>query len=63
MIHAGETSGSYEIPISVDNMSENDELFHLTIDNTLPAGIILGSPDSATVTIRNDDSKCNNVNN
>ena len=59
MIHAGETSGSYEIPISADNMSENDELFHLTIDiNALPDGIILGSPDSATVTIRNDDSKC-----
>ena len=59
MIPAGETSGSYEISIVVDSMSESDELFHLTIDtNTLPDGITLGNPDSATVTIRNDDSKC-----
>ena len=59
MIPAGGTTGSYEISVVVDNMLESEELFQLTIDtNTLPHGIILGSPDSATVTIRNDDSKC-----
>ena len=58
MIPAGGTTGSYEISIVIDNMTENDELFQLTIDaDTLSDGIIIGSPDSATVTIRNDDSK------
>ena len=59
MIPAGGTSGSYEISIVIDNMSESDELFHLIINtNTLPDSITPGTPESATITIRNDDSKC-----
>ena len=39
-------------------MLESDESFDLNIDiNTLPDDVTLGSPDSATVTITNDDCK------
>ena len=57
-IHAGETSGLFEIFIIDDKMLESDESFDLNIDiNTLPDDVTLGSPDTATVTIINDDSK------
>ena len=58
MIPAGERNGSFEISIIDDKMLESDELFDLNINtNTLPDGIIVGSPDTATVIITNDDSK------
>ena len=62
MIPAGRTSGLYQIPIVVENMTEHDESFRLIIDPmTLPDGIILGSPNDVIVTIENDDSKYPNV--
>ena len=58
IIPAGETSGSFEISIIDDQMLENNESFDLNIDiNTLPDDVTLGSPDSATMIIINDDSK------
>ena len=58
IIPTGQTSGSFEIFIIDDQMLESDESFDLNIDiNTLPDDVTLGSPDSATVTITNDDSK------
>ena len=58
MIPAGETNGSFEISIIDDKMVESDESFDLNINtNTLPDGITLGSPDTTTVIITNDDSK------
>ena len=58
IIPAGKTSGLYQISIVVENMTESDEFFHLTINPiTLQDGIILGSPINAIVIIRNDDSK------
>ena len=58
VIPAGERNGSFEISIIDDKILENDESFNLNINtNTLPDGITLGSPDTATVIITNDDSK------
>ena len=58
MIPARETNGSFEISIINDTMVENDKSFDLNINtNTLPDDITLGSPDTATVMITNDDSK------
>ena len=58
MIPAGERNNSFEISIIDDKILENDESFDLNINtNTLPDGIIVGSPDTATVIITNDDSK------
>ena len=58
MIPAGERNGSFEISIIDDKMLESDELVDLNINtNTLPDGITVGSPDTATVIITNDDSK------
>ena len=58
MIPAGERNGSFEISIIDDKILENDESFDLNINtNTLPGGITVGSPDTATVIITNDDSK------
>ena len=56
--NAGEMRAMFTISITNDKVLESDELFHLTIDTSaLPDGITPGSPDTATVTIRNDDSK------
>ena len=58
MIPAGETNGSFEISIINDTMVESDESFDLNINtNRLPDGITVGSLDTATVIITNDDSK------
>ena len=58
MIPAGERNSSFEISIIDDKILENDESFDLNINtNTLSDGITLGSPDTATVIITNDDSK------
>ena len=53
---AGETSVPFDVPINDDDIYEGNEDFDLTIiRNTLPAGVTRGNPDSATVTIRDDD--------
>ena len=58
VIPAGETSVPFDVPINNDNILEGNENFDLTIiRNTLPDGVTRGDPFSATVTIRDDDSK------
>ena len=42
---------------------EGDEDFMLTIDSSLPTGVSVGTPDQATVTIVDDDSKKSCINN
>ena len=49
---------SFNISIHDDNMYEDDENFTLTINNdSLPDGIITGSPSTVIMIIRDDDSK------
>ena len=45
-----------------DDIVEEDEFFNIIIDpSSLPDGVSLGDPCQATVTIKDDDSKCSNV--
>ena len=55
-IPAGQTSVPFDVPINNDTIFEGNEDFNLTIiPNTLPDGVTRGNPDTATVTIRDDD--------
>ena len=55
---AGVTSVPFDVGINNDNIYEGNEDFGLTIiRNTLPAGVRRGNPDSATVTIVDNDRK------
>ncbi|XP_065884189.1 uncharacterized protein [Dysidea avara] len=56
VIPAGVTSVPFDVPINNDNFNEGNENFDLTIiRNTLPDGFTRGNPDTATVTIRDDE--------
>ena len=55
---AGVTNVSFDIPISDDNILEDNENFVLTIDpSSLPTNVTIGDPGQATVTIVDDDCK------
>ena len=55
---AGVTTVSFNISIHDDDMYEDDENFTLTINNnSLPDGIITGSPSTIIMIIKDDDSK------
>ena len=55
---AGNTNVSFNINITIDNLVEDDEEFHLTIDpSSLPTGINISSPHQTTVNIVDNDSK------
>ena len=55
---AGATTATFNVPITDDNISEGDENFMLTIDETsLPTDVTRGTPGESTVTIVNDDRK------
>ena len=54
------TTASFHVTIKNDDSGkyEVNETFRVTIDPlSLPYGVILGSSESAVVTIRDDDSK------
>ena len=54
------TSVPFDVPINNDNIYEGNEDFDLTIiHNTLPDGVTRGEPNSATVTMVDDDCKPN----
>ena len=54
-IPAGQTTATFNVPITDDIVLEGDENFKLTINQTLPDGVTHGDPSEATVTIVDDD--------
>ena len=54
---AGVTSVPFNISINDDNVFEENENFTLTINSSLPTGVMIGNPGQATVTIVDNDSK------
>ena len=54
-IPAGQTTATFNVPITDDIVLEGDENFMLTINQTLPDGVTRGTPSEATVTIVDDD--------
>ena len=54
---AGQTTATFNIPITDDMILEGDENFMLTINQTLPDGVTRGTPSEATVTIVDNDGK------
>ena len=50
-------SVSFSISINNDNIFEENENFTLTINSSLPTGVMVGNPGQATVTIVNNDCK------
>jgi len=55
---AGETSVTFDVPITDDSLLEGNENFMLTIDQpSLPTGVTRGDPSEATVTIVDNDGK------
>ena len=59
-IPAGQTNASVDVPITDDNIYEQNEKFKLFIDRTSTLnGVFIGSPRKATVIIADDsDCKC-----
>lgn len=54
----GSNTASLNIAILDDELLEDDETFNLTINpSSLPSNVIVGDPNTATVTILNDDGK------
>ena len=58
LFRAGETSVTFDVPITDDRILEGNESFMLTIDQpSLPEGVSRGGPSEATVTIVDNDGK------
>ena len=58
IIPAGQTTATFDVPITDDMILEGNENFMLTINGTsLPDSVTPGNPDEATVTIVDDDRK------
>ena len=55
MFNAGETSKSFQLPITDDDVFEGNEHFSLTIKSTSPSVVSIGDPNQANVTILDDD--------
>ena len=56
-IPAGLTSVSHNILIIDDNLLEDNEIFYLFINPSLPSGVTVSDNNQVTVTIVNDDGK------
>ena len=54
---AGVISVPFNISINDDNIFEENENFTLTINSSLPTGVMVGNPGQATVTIVDNDCK------
>ena len=55
---AGATTAAFNISINDDNILEDEETFHLSIDpSSLPMDVTIGNPVQATVTIVDVDCK------
>ena len=57
MFPAGETTATFNVPITDDMILDGNENFTLTINQTLPNGVTCGDPFVATVNIVDDDRK------
>ena len=59
---AGQTTATFNVPITDDMILEGDENFMLIIDETsLPDDVTRSNPGEATVTIVDDDGKASSV--
>ena len=54
---AGQTTATFNVPITGDNISEENENFMLTINQTLPDGVTRSTPGEATVIIVDEERK------
>ena len=54
---AGVMRVPFNILINDDNIFEDNENFTLTVNSSLPTGVMVGYPAEATLTIVNDDCK------
>ena len=55
---AGSTSIPFDVPITNDDVLENNETFSLNIiSSSVPDQVIIGNPRQSTVTIIDNDSK------
>ena len=54
---AGVISVPFNILMNDDNIFEENENFTLTINSSLPTGVMVGSPGHATMTIVDNDRK------
>ena len=54
---AGVMSVPFSISINDDNIFEENENFTLTINSSLPTGVMAGNPGQATMTIVDNDCK------
>ena len=54
---AGVMNAPFSISINDDNTLEDNENFTLTINSSLPTGVMVGNPGQATVTIVDNDCK------
>ena len=54
---AGDTTVTFNVPVTDDMILEGNENFMLTINQTLPSGVTRGTPGEATVTIVDNDHK------
>ena len=52
----GDITSLLDIPINDDNIFEENENFTLTINSSLPTGVMVGNPGQATVTIVDNDN-------
>lgn len=60
---AEETMAQFSVPITDDDLVEEEEKFSLDITSTsLPLNVNIGDPEKATVTIMDDDGKHNHYN-
>ena len=61
-IPAGQTTATFNVPITDDMIFEGNENFMLTINQTLLCSVTRGTPSKATVNIFDNDRKCKNYN-
>ena len=54
---AGVMSVQFTVSINDDNIFEENENFTLTINSSLPTGVMVGTPGQATVNIVDNDSE------
>ena len=57
-IPAGKTRVTFNVSVNNDDTFEGNENFTLTVNVSLPTGIMVGEPELTTVIIVDDDCEC-----